>query len=134
MLVEVELFQLVIAEGNPTHCIVLKEVGGSERTFPIYIGYPEAMAIDRKLKNFPFSRPLTHDLLQQTIVKLGARLEKVVLNDLRDGTYYALLVLNRDGQTVEVDSRPSDAVALAVRFGCKLFAQEDVIQSATPNE
>jgi hypothetical protein len=131
MLVEVELYQIIITEGSPTQGIVLREKGG-ERTIPISIGYNEAMAIDRKVKDFKVPRPLTHDLLQNVIEKMGGRLERVVLNDLLEQTYYALLIIRMEalGEQVEVDARPSDAIALAVRSGAPIFAEESVIQRA----
>ena len=130
MLIEVELFQIIITENSPTQTIVLKEKGG-ERYFPIFIGYSEAMAIDRKVKDIQGPRPFTHDLLQNIMEKLGGKLERIILNDLKEGTYFALLVLTQNGKNVEVDSRPSDAIALAVRTSTPIFAEEHVIKSAT---
>ena len=129
MLIEVELYQIVITEGSATQGIVLKEKSG-ERSFPIFIGYNEAMAIDRKIKDFQVPRPLTHDLLQSVIEKMGGKLERIVLNDLREGTYYALLVIQHEGQAVEVDSRPSDAIALAVRMDVPIFVDDQVLNRA----
>jgi bifunctional DNase/RNase len=133
MLVEVELFQVILTDGSPTQSIVLREKAG-DRVIPIFIGYNEAIAIDRKLKDVAVPRPLTHDLLQSVIERMGGKLERVVLNDLRDGTYYALLIIQKDGQRVEVDARPSDAIALAVRTGAPVFAEESVIQKAMSPE
>jgi len=133
MLVEVELFQVILTDGSPTQSIVLRETSG-DRIIPIFIGYNEAIAIDRKLKDVAVPRPLTHDLLQSVIERMGGKLERVVLNDLRDGTYYALLIIQKDGQRVEVDARPSDAIALAVRTGAPVFAEEAVIQKAMSPE
>jgi hypothetical protein len=133
MLIEVELFQVIITEGSPTQSIVLREKQGA-RLIPIFIGYAEALAIDRKIKEVQIPRPLTHDLLQSVVESLGAKLERVVLNDLRDGTYYALLCLTHDGKKVEVDSRPSDAIALAVRMKTPIFAEEKVLDRAMSPE
>ncbi|MCZ7644254.1 MAG: bifunctional nuclease family protein [Planctomycetota bacterium] len=130
MLVEVELFQVIITEGSPTQSIVLKEKN-AQRAFPIFIGYTEAMAIDRKLKEFNVPRPLTHDLLLLLIEGLGGKLEKIVLNALRDTTYYAMLVIRQNGKDVEIDARPSDAIALAVRVGCPIYIEEEVLRQAT---
>ena len=129
MLREVELYQVIITDGTRTQSIVLKEKEG-ERIIPIFIGYAEALAIDAKLKEFAAPRPMTHDLLASVIEKMGGKLERVVLNDLRKGTYYALLNIERNGQMVEVDSRPSDAIALAVRMNAPIFAEENVIAKA----
>jgi hypothetical protein len=133
MLVEVELFQVILTDGSPTQGIVLREKSG-DRIIPIFIGYNEAIAIDRKLKDVTVPRPLTHDLLQSVIERMGGKLERVVLNDLRDGTYYALLIIQKDGQRVEVDARPSDAIALAVRTGAPVFAEDAVIRKAMSPE
>jgi len=133
MLIEVELYQVIITEGSPTQGIVLKEISG-ERAFPIFIGYNEAMAIDRKIKDFQVPRPLTHDLLQLVIEKLGGRLERIVLNDLREGTYYAQLVIAHNGGVIEIDSRPSDAIALAVRMDVPIFIEEGVLKRAMTAE
>jgi bifunctional DNase/RNase len=134
MQVEVELFQVIMTEGSPTQGIVLREKFG-ERTIAIFIGYNEAAAIERKLKNLQVPRPLTHDLLQSVIEKMGGRLEKVVLNDLRESTYFAQLhVTSPTGELIEVDARPSDAIALAVRTGARIFAEESVILKAANPE
>lgn len=133
MLIEVELYQIIITEGSPTQGIVLKEVNG-DRSFPIFIGYNEAMAIDRKIKDFQVPRPLTHDLLQNVIEKMGGRLERIVLNDLKEGTYFALLSIRHDGNLVEIDSRPSDAIALAVRMTVPIFVEEGVLNRAMAPE
>jgi uncharacterized protein len=133
MLVEVELFQVILTDGSPTQGIVLREKSG-DRIIPIFIGYNEAIAIDRKLKDVSVPRPLTHDLLQSVIERMGGRLERVVLNDLRDATYFAILVIRKGDEIVEVDARPSDAIALAVRTGAPLFAEESVIQKAASPE
>lgn len=133
MLVEVELYQVVITEGSNVQSIVLKEKH-TERVFVISIGYNEAMAIDRKIKEFQVPRPLTHDLLQNLIDALGGKLRQVVLNAFKEGTYYALLIIEQRGKNVEVDARPSDAIALAVRIGCPIFAEEEVIRKASEGE
>ncbi|HYF49961.1 MAG TPA: bifunctional nuclease family protein [Planctomycetota bacterium] len=130
MLIEVELFQVIITEGSQTQVIVLREKGG-DRFFPIYIGYNEAMAIDRKLKDIHIQRPLTHDLLHNIIEGMGGRLTRIVVNDLRDDTYFALLEIHRGDEIVQVDSRPSDAIALAVRTPVQIFVEEHVLNKAS---
>ena len=127
MLIEVELFQVIITEGKPSQSIVLKEKKG-ERVIPIFIGFHEAMAIDRKLRDQETPRPLTHDLLVSVIEQLGGHLARVVLNDLKGGTYYAKLMIQRGEETIEVDARPSDAIALAVRTQAEIFAEEVVLK------
>ena len=130
MLIEVELYQVIITEGSPTQVIVLRERGG-DRCFPIFIGYNEAMAIDRKLNDRQIPRPMTHDLLHNIIEQMGGKLSRIVVNDLVDDTYYAVLEIQRGDQIVEVDSRPSDAVALAVRTTVPIFVEDKVLNRAS---
>jgi bifunctional DNase/RNase len=130
MLIEVELFQVIITEGSLTQVIVLREKNG-DRFFPIYIGYNEAMAIDRKLKDIPVPRPLTHDLLHNIIEGMGGTLQRIIVNDLREDTYYALLEIHRGEEVVQVDSRPSDAIALAVRTPVQIYVEEYVLNKAS---
>ena len=106
--------------------IELSEVDG-DRKFPIVIGLPEAFAIERRLKGFDVPRPQTHDLLASTIRQLGGRLKEIVINDLREGTFYATLVIDQDGQEVEIDSRPSDAIALGIAEEVPIFVAEHVL-------
>jgi hypothetical protein len=129
MMVEVELARVVISETSDSQIIVLREKD-SERAFPIVIGIFEAAAIDRKLNDRTVPRPMTHDLLESVIRQLGAKLERVIVNDLRDNTFYARLHLRRDsdGELVDVDSRPSDAIALAVRMDVPVFVEEQVFE------
>ena len=130
MLIEVELFQIIITEGSQTQVIVLREKNG-DRFFPIFIGYNEAMAIDRKLKDFQVPRPLTHDLLHNIIEGMGGKLARIVVNDLRDDTYFALLEIHRGDDIIQVDSRPSDAIALAVRTPVPIYVEEHVLNKAS---
>jgi bifunctional DNase/RNase len=126
MLIEVELYQIVITDGVETQVIVLKEKQG-ERHLPIFIGVNEARAIERKLKDIPVPRPLTHDLAVDIIQRLGGEMMRVVINDLRDETYFACVEIRQNGSTREIDARPSDAVALAVRSSVPIFVEEFVI-------
>jgi len=125
--VPVELSRIVITETSPQQIIVLKETDG-ERSFPIVIGIIEAMAIDRRLKGMAMPRPMTHDLLASVIERMGGRLAKIVINDLRDHTFYATLFIDRDGETIEVDSRPSDAIALGAAFETPIFVADHVLE------
>ena len=129
-MVEVELCKIVIAEHADVQFIVLRQIDGS-RQFPIAIGLPEAMAIDRGVKEVEMPRPMTHDLIGHVIEALGGRLERVVISDLHDNTFFATLHIERDGEIVEVDSRSSDAVALAVLLQAPIYAEEHVLQRAT---
>lgn len=115
MLVQMELARIIISELNDQQVIYLREVEG-ERMFPILIGLFEATSIDRRVKReFPL-RPLTHDLLKATIEALGGVVEDVVISDLREHTYFAKLRIRQNGELLEIDSRPSDAIALAVHY------------------
>jgi len=125
-MVHMELSRIIISETNEEQVIVLREVGGA-RAFPIVIGIWEAVAIDRNIKGKKTPRPMTHDLLENVIRGLDARLEKVVVTDLRDRTFYAKLILRRNGSVVEVDSRPSDAIALAVQMRAPIYVEESVL-------
>jgi uncharacterized protein len=109
--------------------LILREKD-SERFLLIWIGSPEAEAIVLRLQDVKASRPQTHDLIRNLIEQFGARVQHVLLNDLREGTYYAQIVLDVSGETVEVDSRPSDAIALAVRASAPIYAEEAVLDEA----
>jgi len=124
-MIEVELSRIIINERSEQQVIVLQEKNG-KRAFPILIGIYEATAIDRGVKEYRTPRPLTHDLVCAILRGLSVRLERVVVCDLRNQTFYAKLVLARKGEVVEVDSRPSDAIAVAVQFGAPIFVEEKV--------
>lgn len=123
--VEVELSRIIIDENSQQQMIVLKERNGS-RSFPIVIGIVEIFAIDRRLKGVVPPRPMTHDLLANVIDKMGGTIEKVVVTDLLDHTFYAMIHLNVDGESIEIDSRPSDAIAISVATKAPLFVAEHV--------
>ena len=108
---------------------ILKEKGAS-RFLPIWIGPPEADAILLKLQNIELARPLTHDLLQSVIDTLGAVVDYVVVSDLQNDTFYAKLALTFGKEQIEIDSRPSDALALAVRVGAPIYAESAVLDKA----
>jgi bifunctional DNase/RNase len=124
--VQMELTRIIINENNEQQIIFLKEVEG-ERTFPIVIGIFEATSIDRRVKSLPAPRPLTHDLLANAIELLGCELQDIYISELRDHTYYAKLRIRHDGEIVEVDSRPSDAIAVAVTVDVPIFVAEEII-------
>ncbi len=127
MEIEAELSRIIINETSEQQIIVLKERKG-ERSFPIVIGIVEIFAIDRRLKGISPPRPMTHDLLGCVIESLGARIERIVINDLRNHTFYAKIVLSLNGQIIEVDSRPSDAIALGVATDTPIFVAEHVFE------
>ena len=110
--------------------IVILKVEDENRYLPIWIGQPEARSILMKLQNQDFSRPLTHDLAVNLVAELGGSMEKVTVTELRDSTFFAVISVEIDGRTVEIDSRPSDAIALAVRAGAEIFAADEVIEEA----
>jgi bifunctional DNase/RNase len=113
MPVQMELSRIIISEINEQQVIYLKEVDG-DRTFPILIGIFEATSIDRRVKQYQSPRPLTHDLLVSAVERLGGEFQDVVISELKDHTYYAVLRIRREGELVDVDARPSDAIAVAV--------------------
>jgi bifunctional DNase/RNase len=125
--IEVELSRIVINEQSDQQLIVLKELNGS-RSLPIVIGIVEIFAIDRRLKGIEPPRPMTHDLLASVIEHLDAKIEKIVINDLKDHTFYAQIhLLDRDGNLVQVDSRPSDAIAVSVAMQAPIFVADHVL-------
>ena len=130
-MVQMELCRVIISEINDQQVIYLKEVDG-ERTFPILIGIFEAHSINRRLTEEPPPRPLTHDLLRNMIEELGGEVQEVVINNLQDHTYYAVIRIRRNGEMIEVDSRPSDAIALSVHYkdGLPIYVHEDVLDQA----
>ena len=126
MAVLMELNKIIISEMQDQQIIWLKEVHG-DRHFPIVIGSDVAMAIDRRLKGVAMPRPLTHDLLANTIERLGGRLEQIEITHLQDHTFFAQLVIRQDGQRIEVDSRPSDAIALGIANTVPIYVAADVL-------
>ncbi len=126
MVVRMELSRIFIREMTDMQIIELTEVDG-DRTFPIVIGLPEAFAIERRLKGIDIPRPQTHDLLSSVIGQLGGQLKEIVVTDLVDGTFYARLVIEQDGESVEIDSRPSDAIALGVAENVPIYVDEEVL-------
>ena len=128
MQVQMELARIIISENDDQQIIVLKETDG-DRHFPIVIGINEAAAIDRRLKKHPTPRPPTHELLASVIEHLGGKVEKVVVNDLRNRTFFAILYIRQGDKVVEVDSRPSDAIALGIGTGVPIFVEQKVLES-----
>jgi len=126
--VAMELSRILITEFGDQQVIFLREKGG-QRTFPILIGTSEALAIDRRLKGLGTPRPMTHELLASVIEAMGGRIERIVINDIRDHTFIATLYLRRGTELIPVDSRPSDAIALGVAFETPIFVAEHVLDS-----
>jgi hypothetical protein len=124
-----DLVRILINEGGDSQIIVIQERDGLRR-FPISIGFFEAAAIDRRLKNIPIPRPMTHELLSGVIAAMGGRLDRIVISDLIDGTFIAKLVIFRGNDRIEVDCRPSDAIALAVADETPIYCDEKVLKMA----
>ena len=130
MEMEAELSRIIINEMSDQQVIVLKERNG-DRSFPIVIGIVEIFAIDRRLKGIKPPRPMTHDLLANIIEDLGAKIEKIVISDLRHHVFYATLYLSLNGRTIEIDSRPSDAIALCVASNATIYVADHVFEQAS---
>ncbi len=131
--VPMQLSRIIISEINDSQVIYLREVEG-DRQFPILIGIFEATSIDRRVNaKTPPPRPLTHDLIVNIAEALGATIESVVISDLQEQTYFAQLRLKRGAETIEIDSRPSDAIAVAVTFQPPLpiFVSQEVLDKVT---
>src|SRR6202158_881418 len=124
--VHMELKRIIISEIHDQQVIMLKEVEG-DRSFPIVIGIFEATSIDRRVKGMPSPRPLTHDLVASVVDHLGGELQDIFISDLRDHTYFAKLRIRQNGELIEVDCRPSDAIALAVTAKVPIYVAEDVL-------
>ncbi len=128
-----ELSKIIITETSDHQIIVLKERQG-QRSFPIVIGLHEAWAIDRAVKGITTPRPLTHDLISNIIEGLHAGIVRILISDLRNNTFYAKIILQHDGSTVEIDSRPSDAIALAMQKNTPIFVAKKVLEEVCKTE
>lgn len=127
-LVRMNLARIVIVDGEDEKMsmIVLHEVDG-DRAFPILIGIHEAYAIDRRTKGVPVPRPMTHDLIARIFEAMDCELEQVVISELRDSTFFAKLIVRRNGELIEVDSRPSDAIAVGAGADTPIYVDESVL-------
>ena len=132
MEIPVELAQTIINEEIDQQIIVLREKGAPQRSFPIVIGMGEILAIDRRMKGVELPRPLTHDLLERAIERMGGVIQKVVITDLRDHTFFATIHIRQNGGVVEIDSRPSDALALSAGLSVPLFVEDHVFDQLSP--
>lgn len=126
MPMQMELSRIIINEINDQQVIYLREVDG-ERMFPILIGIYEATSIDRRVKDIPSPRPLTHDLLVNLVETMGGEFHDVVISELREHTYYAVLRVRQEGELLEIDARPSDAIAIAVTCDLPIYVNEEVL-------
>jgi bifunctional DNase/RNase len=131
--VEVKINGLAVDAQAKSHVVILKEKDG-ERVLPIWIGPAEAQAIARELAGQRFPRPLTHDLLANIVEGLKAKVTRVVIAELRDNTFYAQLLIDRDGEAIVVDARPSDSIAVALRCGADIFVNERLLNEPGEQE
>jgi len=127
--VQMELRRIIISEVDDHQVIILKELDG-ERSFPIVIGIFEATSIDRRVKGMQSPRPLTHDLIAAVVEQLGGEVQDIVISDLEEHTYFAKLRIRKDGELIEVDCRPSDAIAVAVTAKVPIYVSEQVLGEA----
>lgn len=126
MLVEMKVKSLGLDRASNTPVVILQEEDG-ERVLPIWIGPSEASAIAMQLADMKFSRPLTHDLIVSVVDGLKGALEKIVITQVVDNTYYAELVMRRDDETISVDARPSDSIAVALRMDADIYADDSLL-------
>jgi len=130
MEIEVKIRALMMDPNSGTPIIILKDVN-SETMLPIWVGAYEANAIALEIEKIAPQRPMTHDLLRNLIIEMGARVNRVVVTELRDNTFFAVIEMNtNDGATLMLDSRPSDAIALALRADCPIFVDLEVIRAS----
>lgn len=129
-MIQMEIGGLGFDPRNLSPLVLLKDE--EELNFlPIWIGIFEAAAIAMELQNVHPPRPMTHDLLKDAIDKFGGKVKRIIINDVKEGTFYAVIEIeDKAGKTIEIDSRPSDAIALAVRVGCPIFVVENVMMQA----
>lgn len=132
-MVEVTVDRILLNPIAEYRVVILKEIG-AERYLPIYIGRFEADAIAIRLQGHEHHRPLTHDLLNNMIAELGGEVSHILVNDMRNDCFYARIFVNVNGQQLNIDSRPSDAIALAVRCDAPIFVEEEVMQTGITPE
>ena len=129
MEVEMKIRGLMMDPVTNMPIVVLKDVQGNS-VLPIWVGVYEANAIALEIEKVQTPRPMTHDLLRNVFLGLEVRVDKIVVNDLKDDTFYAVIWVERDGQLIVLDSRPSDALALALRMDCPIFVDEQVLKNS----
>lgn len=130
--IEVRIRGLMMDPATNMPIVVLKDVA-SDAVMPIWVGLFEANAIALEIEKLAAPRPMTHDLVKNLIHNFNAKLERVVISELKDDTFFAVLWLRHNGEQVAIDARPSDAIALALRFDCPIYVSEQVIQAARLN-
>jgi hypothetical protein len=129
MEIEMTIKGLMIDPITNMPIVILKDKEG-DRVLPIWVGVFEANAIALQIENISTPRPMTHDLLKNILTEIEAEVQRIVVSDLRDNTFYAMIYLDRDGETIAIDARPSDAIALALRTRAPIFVEDSVVESA----
>jgi hypothetical protein len=129
MEVEMKIRGLLMDPVTNTPIVILRD-SGSETVLPIWVGVYEANAIALEIEKVSPPRPMTHDLIKNVLAGLDARVHKVVVTELKEDTFYAVIWMERDGKIISVDSRPSDALALALRVDCPIFVEEEVLKTS----
>ena len=129
MEVEMKIRGLMMDPVTNMPIVILKDINGNT-VLPIWVGVYEANAIALEIEKVATPRPMTHDLIKNLLVGLNTAVQKVVVNELKEETYYALIWLEQNGQIISIDSRPSDALALALRLDCPIFVDEEVLKSS----
>jgi bifunctional DNase/RNase len=126
-MIQVRVSGLIVDDNSKSPVVILQEIEG-ERYLPIWIGPFEAQAIANEIQGKKFPRPLTHDLLASTIGSLKGKVSRIVINDLRDKTFFASIIIERGEEVVSLDARPSDSIALAVRAAAPIFVAEKILE------
>jgi bifunctional DNase/RNase len=129
MEVEMTIRGLLVDPVSNMPIVILKDVAG-DSVLPIWVGVPEATAIQLEMEKVSTPRPMTHDLIKNVLTGLETHVHKVVVTELREDTFFAVIWLERDGQSISIDSRPSDALALALRMDCPIFVEEEVLKTS----
>ena len=129
MEVEMKIRGLMMDPVTNMPIVILKDTGG-DAVLPIWVGIYDANAIALEIEKVTTPRPMTHDLLKNLLTGLEASVRKVVVNELRDDTFFAIIWVERDGQIISIDSRPSDALALALRVDCPIFVEDEVLKTS----
>ncbi len=129
MEVEMRIRGLMMDPMTNMPIVVLKDVGG-DSVLPIWVGVYEANAIAMEIEKVTTPRPMTHDLIKNLLVGLDTRVHKIVVNELRDDTFFAVIWMERDGKVISIDSRPSDALAVALRVDCPIYVDEEVLKNS----
>jgi len=129
MEVEMKIRGLMMDPVTNMPIVILKDIG-SDTVLPIWVGVYEANAIALEIEKVTTPRPMTHDLIKNVLVGLESQVHKVVVTELREDTFYAVIWVERDGRIISIDSRPSDALALALRVDCPIFVEDEVLKSS----